>query len=72
MIPATPLLRLELSPADPVAIARVLAAWPCLRATLALELPLDEAAPEEILSLCLRAGVTVARSRVVRPMARSG
>ena len=67
-----PVLRMYLLEAAPASLQRLRELLPDHVGTpLGLEIPLREHAPEEILSLCLRLGVTARATRIVnRP--RSG
>jgi hypothetical protein len=59
-------LRLFLPEGQPAAFGRLQAMLPSMRRTpLGLEVPLGEVAPEEILALCLRAGLTARATRIV-------
>lgn len=61
-----PVLRLFLPEGNPAAFGLLQQLLPSMRRTpLGLEVSLGEVAPEEILSLCLRAGVTARATRIV-------
>ena len=60
-----PVLRLFLPDASPPALAELRRLLPGLVATpLSLEITLEDRAPEEILALCLRLGVTARATRI--------
>ncbi len=59
-------LRLFLPEGEPAAFGLLQQLLPAMRRTpLGLEVPLDEVAPEEILALCLRVGLTARATRIV-------
>jgi hypothetical protein len=61
-----PVLRLFLLDQPSPALARLRAVLPAHTVTpLGLEIPLGDHAPEEILALCLRCGVTARATRIV-------
>ncbi|NOT06591.1 MAG: hypothetical protein HOP28_00120 [Gemmatimonadales bacterium] len=63
---AAPILRLFYPEAPPTALVELRAAFPTLTSTpIGLDFPLGEYAPEEILSLCLRLGVTARATRIL-------
>ena len=65
-IAATQVLRIFLPDAPPGGLARLLAGVADGRLTpIGIEIPLAGQAPEEILSLCLRFGVTARATRIV-------
>ncbi|MGQ0702966.1 MAG: hypothetical protein ACT4PM_07535 [Gemmatimonadales bacterium] len=66
MDPEHQVLRLFLFDPPPAGLNRLRAALPQhTRTTLGLEIPLDGQAPEEILALCLRFGVTARATRIL-------
>lgn len=61
-----PVLRLFLLDATPAGLARLAAGFPGLVCTpLGVEIPLGDSAPEEVLSLCLRCGITARATRII-------
>ena len=59
-------LHLFLPEGDPSAFGLLHQLLPTMRRTpLGLEIPLDQVAPEEILALCLRVGLTARATRIV-------
>lgn len=59
-------LRLFLPEGEPAAFGLLQQLLPAMRRTpLGLEVPLGEVAPEEILALCLRVGLTARATRIV-------
>ena len=61
-----PVLCLFLPEAEPAAFGHLQQLIPGMRRTpLGLEVPLGEIAPEEILGLCLRVGLTARATRIV-------
>ena len=71
---ADQVLRLFLFDPKPAGLDRLCAALPDhIRTPLGLEIPLNGHAPEEILALCLRFGVTARATRIVtRASGRGG
>lgn len=60
-------LRLLLPDGSPPALTKLRALEPELRLTpLGFDIPLHDRAPEEVLALCLRCGITARATRVVR------
>ena len=61
-----PVLCLFLPEAEPAALGLLQQLLPAMRRTpLGLEVPLGEVAPEEILALCLRVGLSARATRIV-------
>jgi hypothetical protein len=66
-------LRLFLPEAPPAALSRLRALIPGMVATpLGFEIPLLDAAPEEILSLLLQFGITARATRIITTRTRAG
>jgi hypothetical protein len=61
-----PVLHLFLMDATAAGLARLEAGFPGLvRTPLGVEIPLGDSAPEEVLSLCLRCGITARATRII-------